>query len=231
MAPGGTIVRLDRERTTYTVVTGGFRNPYDLAFNLAGETFTFDADMEWDINLPWYREVRSVHAVQGADYGWRHGSGKLPDYYLDTLPPVREVGRGSPVGVEFYQSHAYPATFHDNFFEADWSRGRILYTPVTPSGATYRCAATPRSSSAASRSTSPISRSGPTGCSTSAPAGGRRRAGCTGCGTRVRTMTTPNLQHPRLRTLEYARASARPRRSWSRPSTRDQRRRATPKER
>jgi putative heme-binding domain-containing protein len=137
MAPGGTIVRLDRERTTYTVVTGGFRNPYDLAFNLAGETFTFDADMEWDINLPWYREVRSVHAVQGADYGWRHGSGKLPDYYLDTLPPVREVGRGSPVGVEFYQSHAYPATFHDNFFEADWSRGRILYTPVTPSGATY----------------------------------------------------------------------------------------------
>jgi putative heme-binding domain-containing protein len=137
MAPGGTIVRLDRDRNTYTVVTGGFRNPYDLAFNLTGETFTFDADMEWDINLPWYREVRSVHAVQGADYGWRHGSGKLPDYYLDTLPPVREVGRGSPVGVEFYHSFGYPGEFYDNFFEGDWARGRILYTAVKRKGATY----------------------------------------------------------------------------------------------
>jgi putative heme-binding domain-containing protein len=137
MAPGGTIVRLDPGTNTYTVVAGGFRNPYDLAFNLAGEAFTFDADMEWDINLPWYRAVRSVHAVPGGDYGWRHGSGKLPDYYLDTLPPVREVGRGSPVGVEFYQSFAYPAAFYDSFFEGDWSRGRILYTAVTRTGATY----------------------------------------------------------------------------------------------
>lgn len=137
MAPGGTIVRLNRDRRTYSVLTGGFRNAYDLAFNLAGETFTFDSDMEWDINLPWYREVRSVHAIPGGDYGWRHGSGKLPAYYLETLPPVRAVGRGSPVGVEFYQSDAYPQEFHDAFFEGDWSRGRLLYTAVTRSGATY----------------------------------------------------------------------------------------------
>jgi putative heme-binding domain-containing protein len=136
-APGGTIVRLNRDKNNYTVLSGGFRNPYDIAFNLAGEVFNFDADMEWDINLPWFREVRSVHAIPGADYGWRNGSGKFPAYYLDTLPPVRDLGRGSPVGVEFYQSFAYPKDFYDNFFEADWSRGRLLYTAVTPNGATY----------------------------------------------------------------------------------------------
>ena len=93
--------------------------------------------MEWDINMPWYREVRTVHGIPGGNYGYRDGSGKYPDYYLDSLPPLREVGRGSPVGVEFYTSYAYPRQFFDNLFEADWSRGRLLYTALTPNGATY----------------------------------------------------------------------------------------------
>ena len=50
---------------------------------------------------------------------------------------MRDLRRGSPVGVEFYQSYAYPREFFDNLFEADWSRGRLLYTALTPSGATY----------------------------------------------------------------------------------------------
>ena len=61
----------------------------------------------------------------------------IPPYYLDSLPPVRDLGRGSPVGVEFYTSYAYPKEFFDNLFEADWSRGRLLYTALTPAGATY----------------------------------------------------------------------------------------------
>jgi hypothetical protein len=40
--------------------------------------------------------------------------------------------------VEFYQSYAYPTSFFDNLFEADWSRGRLLYTALTPTGGTYR---------------------------------------------------------------------------------------------
>ena len=137
-APGGTIWRMDPERNRYTLLTGGYRNPYDHAFNLEGELFTFDSDMEWDINLPWYREVRSVHAVPGGDYGWRTGSGKWPPYYLDSLPPLREVGRGSPVGVEFYQHHVYPKEYFDAYLEGDWSRGRILITGLARNGATYR---------------------------------------------------------------------------------------------
>jgi putative heme-binding domain-containing protein len=121
----------------FSVFSGGNRNAYDFAYNLAGEAFLFDSDMEWDIGLPWYREVRTAHQILNGNYGYRNGSGKYPPYYLDSLPPVRDLGRGSPVGVEFYTSYAYPREFFDSLFEADWSRGRLLYTALTPAGASY----------------------------------------------------------------------------------------------
>jgi putative heme-binding domain-containing protein len=121
----------------YSLFFSGMRNPYDFAFNLAGEAFTFDSDMEWDVNAPWYREVNTLHMVPGGDGGYRNGTGKFQDEYFDVIPPVRHLRRGSPVGVEFYQSYAYPASFFDNLFEADWSRGRLLYSALTASGATY----------------------------------------------------------------------------------------------
>jgi putative heme-binding domain-containing protein len=125
------------ETKKFRVFAGGNRNAYDFGYNLTGEAFLFDSDMEWDIGMPWYREVRTVHEILNGNYGYRNGSGKYPSYYIDSLPPVRDVNRGSPVGVEFYTSYAYPREFFDNLFEADWSRGRLLYTALTPNGATY----------------------------------------------------------------------------------------------
>ena len=40
----------------------GYRNPYDLAFNRHGDLFTYDSDMEWDVNTPWYRPTRVSQA-------------------------------------------------------------------------------------------------------------------------------------------------------------------------
>ncbi|MEO5823147.1 MAG: hypothetical protein ABIT71_21800, partial [Vicinamibacteraceae bacterium] len=137
----GTVHRVDPETKRFTILAGAFRNAYDHAFNLDGELFTFDSDMEWDIGMPWYREIRTVHVVPGGDYGYRNGSGKLPAWSVDALPPLRDVGRGSPVGVEFYQARAYPSAFNDALLEADWSRGRLLYTPLTRKGASYVAAA------------------------------------------------------------------------------------------
>jgi putative heme-binding domain-containing protein len=127
----------DAGQRRFSVFSGGNRNTYDFAYNLAGEAFLFDSDHEPDIGLPWYRQVRTAHQIPNGDYGYRDTTGKYPAYYLDSLPPLREVGRGSPVGVETYQSDAYPREYFDNLLEADWSRGRILYTPLTPAGATY----------------------------------------------------------------------------------------------
>jgi putative heme-binding domain-containing protein len=132
------VYRFDRAINKFTVLFGGNRNSYDHAYNLHGEAFLFDSDMEWDINLPWYRDVRTVHGIPGGNYGYRDGSGKFPPWYIDSLPPLRDLGRGSPVGVEVYTSYAYPREFFDALFEADWSRGRLLYTTLDPNGATYR---------------------------------------------------------------------------------------------
>jgi putative heme-binding domain-containing protein len=143
MAPGGTMSRLRLDPVQYSLIAGGFRNAFNHAYNREGELFTFDSDMEWDVNTPWYREVRSVHAIPGGDYGWRTGSGKFPPYYIDNLPPLRELGRGSPVGVEFYHHYSYPSEYFDAFLQADWSRGRIVMLRTVRDGATYKWADDP----------------------------------------------------------------------------------------
>lgn len=144
LAPGGVLTRWEQGSNSFSLVFGGMRNAYDFAFNREAEIFTFDSDMEWDINLPWYRPVRTLHAIPGADFGWRSGSGKLPADFIDTLPPLFEAGRGSPVGVEFYHHTAYPASYFDAFFEGDWSRGRILISRPVRDGASYRLMSEPR---------------------------------------------------------------------------------------
>lgn len=137
MAPGGTIQRVNPETGVWEEIVGGFRNAYDMSIDLSGELFTFDSDMEWDLGTPWWRPVRTVHAIPGGDYGWRTGSSKMPESYIDTLPPTGDVGRGSPVGTEFYYHYAYPERFHGSFFQGDWSRGRIRISFPKPAGGTF----------------------------------------------------------------------------------------------
>ncbi|MBX3176076.1 MAG: DUF1080 domain-containing protein [Candidatus Hydrogenedentes bacterium] len=136
MAPGGTIVRADPAFTKWEQVAGGFRNAYDFAIDRHGELLTFDSDMEWDLGLPWFRPIRVIHVTPGGDYGWRTGSSKMPAYYIDTLPGVSDVGRGSPVGVCVYEHDAFPPEYRGAFFMGDWSRGRIRVLFPEPSGAT-----------------------------------------------------------------------------------------------
>jgi putative heme-binding domain-containing protein len=141
-APGGEIFRSDDDGKTWKRVVAGFRNEYDFAFNADGELFTFDADMEYDVGLPWYRPVRVNHCPIGAEFGWRNGSGKWPVYYFDSLPGVLDVGRGSPTGVTFYQARQFPEPFHDSFLICDWSQGRILAVQLQHEGASYAANAT-----------------------------------------------------------------------------------------
>lgn len=101
LAPGGWIASTDPDGKTWDIWSIGYRNPYDMAFNADGELFAYDADMEWDVGLPWYRPTRVVHATSGSEFGWRSGSGKWPEYYIDSLPPMVNIGPGSPVGVDF----------------------------------------------------------------------------------------------------------------------------------
>ena len=78
LAPGGWIARTDPDGKTWEIVSSGYRNSYDIAFNAEGELFAYDSDMEWDMGMPWYRPTRAVHATSGSEFGWRSGTGKWP---------------------------------------------------------------------------------------------------------------------------------------------------------
>ena len=106
--------RLGRTRPTPTARPGrlesiGYRNSYDMAFNADGELFVYDADMEWDYGMPWYRPTRVNHATSGSELGWRSGTGKWPAYYVDSLPAMVDIGPGSPVGVTFGYGAKFPS--------------------------------------------------------------------------------------------------------------------------
>lgn len=130
--PGGAAAR-DR----WELVAMGFRNQYDGAFNLMGELLTFDSDMEWHRDAPWYRPTRTIHVVPGGDFGYREGSHVHPEYYFDDAPATEGQGRGSPTGVIVYNAYNYPADYWDIFLQADWSRGRIVASRLTRQGASY----------------------------------------------------------------------------------------------
>lgn len=136
-APGGYICRIDPAGEHWELVATGFRNEFDAALNADGELFTYDADMEWDINTPWYRPTRVCQAVSGAEFGWRNTGGKWPAYYPDSLPSVVDVGPGSPTGICFGYGAKFPAAYQNALFICDWSYGKLYATHLEPNGATY----------------------------------------------------------------------------------------------
>ncbi len=136
-APGGTIIRVDLDGNRLHTVAGGLRNAYDLAFNRAGDLFTRDSDMEFDEGTPWYRPTAVYQVVPGAEFGWRSGWAKWPDYFIDRLPGTLDTRRGSPTGLVFYDHKMFPKTYHEALFTADWSGGRILAVKMKRNGASY----------------------------------------------------------------------------------------------
>ncbi len=136
-APGGWICKTDPDGKTWEVVSIGYRNEYDIAFNENGDLFTYDSDMEWDMGMPWYRPTRIVHATGGSEFGWRTGTAKWPTYFPDSLPPVLNVGPGSPTGVTFALDAAFPAKYKRAFYALDWTFGAIYAIHLTPNGSSY----------------------------------------------------------------------------------------------
>jgi putative heme-binding domain-containing protein len=141
LAPGGTVWRFDKDFKTMSLFSAGYRNHFDAAFSPTGEMFTFDSDMEWDENLPWYRPVRVCHVTPGSDFVWRTGAANTPEYYVDSLPAAVNVGRGSPVGMDFYDHPAFPAKYRGCCFMGDWSLGIIYAIHLKRDGATYKAEA------------------------------------------------------------------------------------------
>ena len=141
--PAGHVLRSDLDGRSWTLLAGGLRNELDVAFNEDGEMFTFDADMEWDAGAPWYRPTRVNHVISGADYGWRRGTSKWPEYFPDCGPTVLDIGLSSPTGVIFGTKSNFPGKWHRAFFLCDWAYGRIIAVQLRPQGSSYTATAEP----------------------------------------------------------------------------------------
>ena len=137
MAPGGCVYKTDPDGKKWEMISVGYRNQFDIAFNRDGELFTYDSDMEWDMSLPWYRPTRVCHAVPGSEFGWRGGSGKMYEYHPDNLPPVVNVGPGSPCGIAFGYGSKFPAKYRESLFLCDWSYGKLYALHMKEDGASY----------------------------------------------------------------------------------------------
>ena len=137
MAPGGRVLRFRPDGSEWTYVSTGYRNPFDGAFNEDGEFFVYDADMEWDMGMPWYRPTRLCWATPGSEFGWRNGTGKWPDYYEDSLPGVVNFGPGSPVGVVSGRGAQFPAKYQRSIFCLDWTFATIYAVQVESEGHGY----------------------------------------------------------------------------------------------
>lgn len=138
LAPGGHICSMDSEGKSIELFCLGFRNQFDMAFDVNGELFTYDSDMEWDIGTPWYRPTAIHHCVSGADYGWRSASSWFPQHYIDCLPTLQDIGPGSPTGVVTGAGAKFPEKFQRAVFAADWTYGTMWSIHLTPNGGTYK---------------------------------------------------------------------------------------------
>jgi putative heme-binding domain-containing protein len=138
LAPGGYICKSDPDGKVFELVSYGYRNLYDFAFNYAGDIVTYDSDMEWDAGMPWYRPTRICLATSGSDLGWRSGAGKWPPYYPDSVPALVDIGPGSPTGVVSGQGSKFPAKYQNAIFANDWTYGTMYAIHMTPEGAGYK---------------------------------------------------------------------------------------------
>ena len=139
LAPGGIIYRVDPDGKNFEAYANGFRNIFDAAFNRDGELFTYDADMEYDFNVPWYRPTRICQVASGAEFGWRNGAGKRPAFYPDNLPGILDIGPGSPTGMTFGYGAKFPAKYQNALYALDWSWGKLyaVHLKLNPNRSTY----------------------------------------------------------------------------------------------
>lgn len=139
-APAGMILRLAPDGKHVQAVAGGLHDAADLAFDELGELFAQDSEAEADAGLPWFRHAAVYHVLPGAEYGWRSGSAKWPEHFVDRLPPALETGRGVATGMVFYNHSAFPEEYQNALFIANWTHGRISALTLKPNGGSYTAA-------------------------------------------------------------------------------------------
>ncbi len=140
----GTLLRSSLDGQRWELLCGGLRNPYGVDTHPeSGDPFTYDADNEYDLGMPWYRPTRILQLIPGGDYGYREATKVLPPRFADEAddaPPLIDIGRGSPTSIVFGSQFQFPHPYRQALFALDWTYGRVLAIHLSPRGAGYRAA-------------------------------------------------------------------------------------------
>lgn len=138
----GSLLRMSLDGQKWELLCAGLRNPYGVAkIPLGHDLFTYDADNEYDLGMPWYRPTRILQLMEGGDYGYREASGRIPPRFADqadNAPPLIDIGRGSPTAVAFDEAFHFPEPYHSALFALDWTYGRVIAVHLDRRGATFR---------------------------------------------------------------------------------------------
>ena len=130
---GGCVLRISPDGKKREVFAHGFRNAYAMDFGPEGALYTFDSDNERCIGLPWYEGCRFYRVEPGGHHGWYGprlaATWRMPPYFLDGVPPLATLGRGSPTGVVVYKHASFPSRYRGGAFLADWTFGMIHFVP------------------------------------------------------------------------------------------------------
>src|SRR5690606_32287770 len=110
----GWIAKTNADGSHWELISAGYRNAFDIAFNAEGELFTYDSDMEWDFGMPWYRPTRINHVSSGSEFGWRTGNAKWDAEFHDNLPATLNIGQGSPTNLIFGYQAKFPEKYRNS---------------------------------------------------------------------------------------------------------------------
>ncbi len=113
-----TILRFLPDGSDLSIVATGLRNPYDVAFNLAGDLFATDNGRD---DLGATEPPEELNHIQSSnDYGWPDCWEGIADPACDTRTgAVAEFdAHASANGLTFYSGDVFPAEFRDNAFVA-----------------------------------------------------------------------------------------------------------------
>jgi glucose/arabinose dehydrogenase len=113
------ILRFDPNTGAFEVYARGLRNPYDIAWDAAGQLWATD-------NAPDYGPPEEVHRiVPGGQHGYPWYDCDVcfsPPADVQVLPPTYTfVPHASPTGITAYTGSQFPSNYFNNLFVTLWS--------------------------------------------------------------------------------------------------------------